>query len=434
MSAVAAPSAPVATEGPPERNIRLTGQHVNGWFITRYIAALIGVWIALVTPASVTLALRVGQLDPEGKAGSLALVASVGAAAAIFSNPIFGALSDRSASRFGQRKPFIIAGMVIGCLAVFAIGLAPSIAFVAAGWALAQVAFNAAVAALMAVLPERVPNRVRGRVSGFMGMTIQIGVVGGVFLINLVGTHGAGMFIWPAAIGLALVLPFVLTLREIPKTRVELGRVDWRTLAGAMWINPFKYRDFGLAWTGRFFVWMSLYLLTTYKTYFLIDHLGYTTENVAPILFSAMLVLAACIALSSIPGGWLSDRLGRRKVFVTTASLLFAVGMLTVAFADSIAQFIIGIAIAGLAQGLYMGVDYALVAQVLPDQETEAAKGMGVFNLSSTIPQTVAPILAPMLLMLGANGSAGNYTSLYISAAILALCGAVFIQLIRGVR
>ena len=42
-------------EGVPEKNMRLTGQKVGGWFVAKYIAAMIGIYVALVTPASVTL-------------------------------------------------------------------------------------------------------------------------------------------------------------------------------------------------------------------------------------------------------------------------------------------------------------------------------------------------------------------------------------------
>ena len=424
----------VGEDGAPELNIRLTGQRVDGWFVARYTAALIGVWTALVTPSSVTLAIRVGQLDPHGKTGSLALVASVGSVAAVLANPVFGALSDRSVSRFGQRRTYILGGFVVGSAAIVMIGFAPSVAMVALWWTVAQLTFNAAIAALVAVLPERVPTRLRGRVSGFMGMAPQVGVVGGTFLIQFIGTGGVWMFLVPVVIGLALVLPFTLTLREAPKTREQVGRVNGRVLLGSLWINPVRHREFGLVWLGRFFAWLSLYLLTTYKTYFLIDRLGYTTSNVAGILFDAMLLLAACLAVSSILGGWVSDRIGRRKPFVIAASLLFCAGMLTVAFADGLGQFLLGIAVAGLAQGLYMGVDYALVAEVLPDQKSEAAKGMGVFNLSSTLPQTLAPIVAPGLLAVAATDGRGNYTALYLFAAVLAVVAAVAIQLVRGVK
>ena len=423
-------------EGAPERNIRLTGQQVGVGFVAKYILAIIGVWISLITPASVTLALRVGQIDPDHKTTSLALVASVGALAALFANPIFGALSDHSTSRFGQRRPFIVGGLLFGTLAIFAIGFAPTIALVAAGWVVAQLCFNAAIAALISVLPERVPVPIRGKVSGWMGMTGQVGVVVGVFLIQLVGTDGYAPFVWPAVLGLALVLPFLLTLKEAPKTRDEVPPVSFKVVAGSLWINPVKHPDFSLAWAGRFLVWLSLYSLTTYKTYFLIDKLGYTTKNVAPVLTTALFVLAICIAVSSIPAGWISDKVGRRKPFVVGASLLFAVAMVVVAFAGSVTQFIVGIGIAGIAQGLYLGVDYALVSKVLPDSRDQAAKGMGFFNLSSTIPQTLAPVLAPALLAIGAAGTtgSGNYFALFAAAAIFAIVGAGVTQLIRGVR
>jgi MFS family permease len=143
-------------------------------------------------------------------------------------------------------------------------------------------------------------------------------------------------------------------------------------------------------------------------------------------------VLAVAVAIASIGGGWLSDYLGRRKPLVLLASLLFVIAMIVVAFSHSVEVFLVGIAIAGLGNGLYLGVDYALVSEVLPDQNSAAGKGMGVFNLSSTIPQTIAPMLAPVLLLVGADGTAGNYTSLYLFAAVLALVSAIFIQFIRG--
>lgn len=425
-------ASPTVAEDTPAYHARVTGQVINGWFGARYILALIGIWIAVYTPASATLSIRVGQIDPEGKAASLALVASVGAAVALLSNPLLGALSDRSTSRFGQRKPFIIGGVVGGCAAVFGVGLAPNIAFVTIAWALAQLAFNAALAATIAILPERIPTTLRGKVSGYMGMTAQVGVVGGMYLVQLVGTDGPWMFVAPAAIGIGLVLPFALNLREVPRTREQVGRIDLRVIAGSFWINPVKNRNFALAWMGRFFVWTALYLLTTYKTYYLIDRLGYSTQTVVPVLTLILLVLAAAIAVSSIPAGWLSDRVGRRKIFVVIASLFFVAAMLVVAFGTTVTHFIIGIIIAGLGTGLYMGVDYALVAEVLPNQSKEAAKGMGVFNLTTAIPQTIAPVIAPSLLAIGTGG--GNYTAMYLAAAGFALVGAVITQLIRGIK
>ncbi|MGY0062068.1 hypothetical protein ACWY4P_36980 [Streptomyces sp. LZ34] len=50
-------------------------------------------------------------------------------------------------------------------------------------------------------------------------------------------------------------------------------------------------------------------------------------------------------------------------------------------------------AVASLGQDVYVGVDYALVVSVLPDSETEAVKGMGLFNIANALPQSVAPAI-----------------------------------------
>lgn len=144
-----------------------------------------------------------------------------------------------------------------------------------------------------------------------------------------------------------------------------------------------------------------------------------------------MLVLAVGVVLGSNVSGWLSDRLQRRKVFIVAASLLFGAGMGVIALSSTLTGFIVGIAVASLGQGVYVGVDYALVVSVLPDSETEAAKGMGLFNIANALPQSVAPAMAPLFLAIG-GGS--NYAVLYLGAAGFALLGAFAVMFIKGAR
>ncbi len=85
-------------------------------FIIAYAAAYFGSWIAILTPVVVTLALRIQQINPAGKAASLSLVLGVGAIFALLANPVFGKLSDRTRSRFGMRRPWLIAGVISGAI------------------------------------------------------------------------------------------------------------------------------------------------------------------------------------------------------------------------------------------------------------------------------------------------------------------------------
>ena len=131
-------------------------------FIIAYAAAYFGSWIAILTPVVVTLALRVQQINPAGKAASLSLVLGVGAIFALLANPFFGKLSDRTRSRFGMRRPWLIAGVISGTIGLLVIALAPNIPLVLVGWCLAQTGFNALLAVVVAILPDQVPEEQRG--------------------------------------------------------------------------------------------------------------------------------------------------------------------------------------------------------------------------------------------------------------------------------
>ena len=90
-----------------------------GWkFLALYAFGYTGIWVALLTPVLVSIALKLRQLSPGSAVQDLALVLSVGAVVAIVSNPIFGHLSDRTRSRFGRRRPWLLAGMFCGTLAL----------------------------------------------------------------------------------------------------------------------------------------------------------------------------------------------------------------------------------------------------------------------------------------------------------------------------
>jgi hypothetical protein len=66
---------------------------------------------------------------------------------------------------------------------------------------------------------------------------------------------------------------------------------------------------------------------------------------------------------------------------------------------------------------------------VLPDPDN-AAKDMGIFQIANTLPQSLAPVVAPAFLAIGAI-QGGNYPALFIAASVFALLGAVAIMPIR---
>src|SRR5947208_12853118 len=92
----------------------LTRTQANPRMIAALSAAFLGCWVVLLPAIQVTLALRVQQIAPTGKAAALSVVLAVGATVALVSQNIIGALSDRTTSRFGMRKPWLAAGGLLG--------------------------------------------------------------------------------------------------------------------------------------------------------------------------------------------------------------------------------------------------------------------------------------------------------------------------------
>jgi MFS family permease len=99
-----------------------------------------------------------------------------------------------------------------------------------------------------------------------------------------------------------------------------------------------------------------------------------------------------------------------------------------VAAAPTFDGFLVGMALGGLGFGMYVAVDLALVADVLPNKDN--AKDLGVFNIASALPFSIAPAIAPAVLALGG----GNYGVLYAVGGICAVLGAFAILPVRGVR
>ncbi len=397
-----------------------------------YALGYVGAYVALITPVATTLALKVAELDPAGKEASLGLVSAVGAFFALVTNPLAGALSDRTTSRFGRRRPFIAMGTLGGVIGLAVVGFAPSILIALVGWAIAQISFNLVLAALQALLPDQIPLAQRAKVSAILGISQQVSPLLGIGIATGVMATGAGMgpvFVIPGLVGAALLALLVVKLPDRPLA--EAPRFSWLEFARGFRPTPGKAADFGFTWVGRFFVILGFAIYTTYQVYFIIDRIGIDPANVTVVQLIAVLIFCIVLTVSAVISGRLSDRWQRRKVFVYIAVAVVGVGLVMLAFTTSLPMFFAAAAVMGIGIGAFFAVDLALVTDVLPDQEHAAAKDLGIFNIANTLPQSVAPAIAPLFL---AVGGGGNYTLLFIAAAVIALVGACFIVPIKAVR
>ena len=314
-------------------------------------------------------------------------------------------------------------------LGILVVAVAPNIPVVLVGWCIAQVFFNALLASLVAVLPDQIPISQRGQVAGVLGICLPIASVSGTFVVQLFTGNELAMFLAPCAIGGFFVLLFAVKLDDRRLAVAE--RPDWslRELASTFYVNPRTNPDFAWAFASRFMFVLAYAFLTTYQAFYLLETIGSAEDDVPRQIFLGTLAMAAVIVATSLLGGRLSDRTGRRKTFVCGASFVFGLAMFVIAVASTFNGFLVGMAVGGFGFGLYTAVDLALVADVLPDS-ANAAKDLGVMNIAGALPSSIAPAIAPAILALGG----GSYGVLYAVAGICAIVGAAAILPVKRVR
>jgi MFS family permease len=314
-----------------------------------YSLAYIGTVLLFLAPLLVSLALKVNDLVGADRApNNLSLVAGVGAFLAMFANPFFGKLSDRTTSSQGMRRPWMVVGLLGGSAGILVVAVAPNIGVVLFGWCIAQVFFNALLAVLVAVLPDQVPVAQRGRVAGVLGVCLPIASVSGTYVVQLFTGNTLAMFLAPCAAGGFFILLFAATLNDRRLAAVDKPVWSLREFASAFYVNPRKNPDFAWAFASRFMFVLAYAFLTTYQAYYLLDELGSAEDDVPRQVFLATVAMSSVVVVASLAGGWLSDRTGRRKVFVCAASFVFGVALLFIALASSFNGFVVGMAMGGL--------------------------------------------------------------------------------------
>ena len=292
--------------------------HRVGWgFVALYALSFTSTCLVLIAPLLVTLSLKVNSLVGIDRApNSLALVTGIGALAAMVGNPFFGRMSDRTTSRLGMRRPWMIIGLVGGTIGVLVVAVAPSIPVVVAGWCVAQIFFNALLAAHVAVLPDQVPTAQRGVVSGVLGVCLPIASVGGTYVVQLFTGDRLAMFLVPCAIGGFFILVFAATLKDRRLVGHGPPPWSWREFAGTFYVDPRKSPDFTWAFASRFLFVLAYAFLITYQAYYLLEKLDTAEADVPRQIFLGTLAQSAVVVAASLISGRLSDRTGRRKIFV----------------------------------------------------------------------------------------------------------------------
>lgn len=412
------------TVRPPAALEEPTARVGAGWTAALSLASL-AVFMAFFTPIQILLPLQLEHLDEAHKGANLAWVTGAGALVAVLANPLAGALSDRTAGRWGRRRPWIVGGALTGAAGLLVTSAQHTLFGIAAGWCLAQSGLNAMLAGVTAPVADQVPVGQRAVVSGWTGIMQSLGLVLGALLVTAAVSGVGPGYLLIALLAVTLALPYALFFREPVLPRALRPAFRLRATVAGLWVNPRVHPDFGWAWLSRFLINLGNALGTLYLLFYLTDEVHHPDPDTGVLVLTVIYTVSA--TLTAIPAGIASDRVGRRKVFVVVCSVIMAVAALLLAAAHTWTAVMIAAAVLGAGFGVYLAVDQALITQVLPSA-ADRAKDLGVINIANSGPQVLAPaVAAPIVAHLG------GYPGLYVATALVTLLGGALVLRIVGV-
>jgi len=249
-----------------------------------------------------------------------------------------------------------------------------------------------------------------------------------VALVSFVIIALAGGTYLIAVLLVLLVIPFLLILKDPPLPRADKPPFRLGEFVRGFWVSPRQHPDFAWAWIARFLVSLGSAMATLYLLFFLQDRVGLQGTDASQAQTLLIGLYAFGTMLTAVIGGFISDRSGRRKIYVIVATVVMAVAAIILVGTTTLQPAMIAALILGLGYGAYLAVDQALITQVLPSAE-DRARDLGVINIANTAPQVLGPVLAAPIVT-----SLGGYPALYVATAVITLLGAVAIIPIKSVR
>lgn len=276
-----------------------------------FLLALYNAVISVFIPNQVQ---QITDASGGSKVAALALIFTLMSVFTFFDQPLAGAFSDRTRSRFGRRTPWLVGGTFIGGIALAMVAHQTTILGLTLFWVIAAVALNAAQGPMSAMIPDRVEAGRRGVASGFIGAAQTgggtLGIIFGGWIANRDLTTGFYIF----AIGIFVVsLASCIINREQSSKDLPYQPLSLKKLVTQLWINPREYPDFGWTFAARFVMFLGYQMVVNYQLYILRDYIHLSNADSNVIIGTMASIQLVALLISAVVCGYLSDKFQARK-------------------------------------------------------------------------------------------------------------------------
>lgn len=389
---------------------RLFPINIYAFSISFHTSAL----LTIVVPAALL------RLDPAHHTQELSHLAAISAVFAMILPPIIGFWADRVRIRGGRRQTFVWTGGLVNAVGLIGMYNTQSLSLFTASLFLSLLGQSASMAGYQALWSDVVPEDDRGTSAGIQGAATLLGNIGGLGCAGLFGPRQVVLIM--AAIMLIGMMLTVWLVREHPLPKATADSSTRRK--PHLQMDPSRRRDFLHVFWSQAFVAFGMTLLMTFVLYFFEDvlHVHNASSGTASVA-----ILALCGAvISSIVMGKVSDG-GRRRYLVAASGLPMALAAIGFALLQQQSLLFVFGLLFGLGYGTFVSTGWALAIDTLPNPDN-VARDLGIWNVASTFPTVIAPLVGGALLSLYPTSPAAGYQLLFIvSGLFLAAGGAVIL-------
>lgn len=339
--------------------------------------------------------------------------------------PIIGYYSDKTWGRFGRRKPYIMVGTILCCIALLLLPNSASFfqvksaLLIGAGMLMIMDAsINIAMEPFRALVADNLSSEQSTLGFSIQTFLIGIGAVAGSWLpyimhnyFSVSSSAPAGFvadnvtysFYVGAVVFLVCILATVIFSKEYPPAEYELyhGKSEDKDSKFSNIFKDFKKMPMAMRQLGlvQFFSWFALFSMWVFTTPAIANHVfGLSiddtssdkfreAQNWTGIIFGVYNGVSAIYALM-LPR--IARAIGKKK---THALSLIAggIGLISMYFADSKTDLLFSMVGVGFAWASILAMPYAILANKIPSGKMGVY--MGIFNFFITIPQIVNGVI-----------------------------------------
>jgi maltose/moltooligosaccharide transporter len=375
---------------------------------------------------------------------------------AIF-QPLVGAWSDRTWTRFGRRAPFFLTSMPIAAVLMLATGLIPHdpaflLLAVATIFAF-SLAFNVGIDPYIALLADVTTPEQRGSVSGISAVLQFVGqvalLVGATFLWSI---HPGWVFVMVAV---ALCIGFIIVALGVPEKRrhLEAAPLKHASSTRRSFLSFLVYlrhlfaeqREAMKLLGVRLIYQFGINAAVPFLTLFVISEIGtkgwpelvggvpilapFGLERLGAEAVSQQVaaVLLLVTGLAALPVGYLGDRIGKKPVFAAGLLIVGAMALLA-AGAVSIPQLLVYVFFLGIGNAATTVLFFPLLTDLVPPTRVGEFAGLSAFAETGGVVFSV--LLAGELINLNPMGL--HYRVIFIVTGVCLVLGFLAILFVKA--